>query len=239
MSGLVARAARRYVAGDTAAQAVAAAGARPFTIGYWDAGDDSPDDVFARCREAVAAVEGRDAYVSVKAPALGYDEGRLRELGPVHLDALGPDTVDRTWALAERVPLHGVTLPGRWRRSVSDADRVAELAVRVRVVKGQFGEDEVDPREGFVAVVDALHERGVRIAVATHDRELAREALRRAPGAELEQLYGLPPVDQDARVYVPYGHAYLPYALRRLRENPRMAWWLLRDLAAAVQGDRQ
>ncbi len=34
-------------------------------------------------------------------------------------------------------------------------------------------------------------------------------------------------------VYVPYGKSYLPYALSRLRGNPRMIWWLMRDFVAA------
>lgn len=232
MNRLAARAARRYIAGEAVADAIAAARGRPCTIGYWDSRGEDPDDVAARYREAVAGSEGLDAYVSVKAPAIGFDAGRLRSLGAsVHLDAMGPDTVDRTWALAEQVGVRGVTLPGRWRRSPADADRVAQLGVRVRVVKGQFASgDDVDPRAGFLAVVRRLAELGVPIAVATHDPELAAESFRLAPDAELEQLYGLPPVRDGARVYVPYGTAYVPYAVRQVRSNPRIAWWLLRDL---------
>jgi proline dehydrogenase len=32
------------------------------------------------------------------------------------------------------------------------------------------------------------------------------------------------------RVYVPYGQAFLPYAMSQLKQNPRIAWWLVRDL---------
>jgi proline dehydrogenase len=231
MRRLAARAARRYVAGSTATDALAAARGRPATIGYWDSGRETPEDVARQYAAAAEACEGVDAYVSVKAPAVAFDADLLPPTP--HLDAMGPDTVERTWQLAETVPVLGVTLPGRWRRSVTDADRVAELGVRVRVVKGQFpSDDDVDPRAGFLAVVERLAERGVRIAVATHDRALADEALRRAPDAEVEQLYGLRPLGLPARVYVPYGTAYLPYAVKQLRRNPRIAWWLLRDLAS-------
>jgi proline dehydrogenase len=54
-----------------------------------------------------------------------------------------------------------------------------------------------------------------------------------------ELLYGLPMKQAlrlaarhgiQARVYIPYGAAYLPYALGKLRDEPRIAWWMLRDL---------
>jgi proline dehydrogenase len=78
--------------------------------------------------------------------------------------------------------------------------------------------------------------------VATHDALLARTALRRLSDAgtpcELELLFGLPmravtQVAQDlrvrTRVYVPYGHSWVPYALSWVRQNPRVLWWVLSD----------
>lgn len=230
----VGRAARRYIAGPEIADAVAAAGLRPATYGYWDGPRDTPELVAAEYRAAFEATRGRDAYVSVKATALGFDPGLLAEVGgPVHLDALELDTVDRTWALAERVAVLGVTLPGRWRRSAADVARVAEWGVRVRVVKGQFpAPDDRDPREGFLDVVERLAAAGVeRIAIGSHDPSLVGDALRRAPHAEVEQLYGIRAVPHPHRVYVPFGTAYLPYAIANLRKNPRVLWWLARDFA--------
>jgi proline dehydrogenase len=110
----------------------------------------------------------------------------------------------------------------------------------VRVVKGQFGAAEVHPRAGYMAIVDRLVERGARdVAVATHDAALLKAALGRLDAAriphEAEFLHGLPmreplrAVGGDARVYVPYGAAFLPYALEELRRHPSRAAWLLRD----------
>jgi proline dehydrogenase len=72
---------------------------------------------------------------------------------------------------------------------------------------------------------------------------LAREALRRlrATGttSELELLFGLPlrrtiPVAKETgvplRIYVPYGHAWLPYAIGQVKKNPRISLWIIRDL---------
>ena len=116
----------------------------------------------------------------------------------------------------------------------------------VRVVKGQWG-DPNDPRRdmraGFLEVVDRLAGGTAPVAVATHDVPLAAAVLQRLAAAgtshSLELLFGLPrraalelarARGVAVRVYVPYGAAYLPYALGRLRQNPRIAWWLLKDL---------
>ena len=98
-------------------------------------------------------------------------------------------------------------------------------------------------RGGFLAVVDRLAGRGRHVSVATHDADLAREAVKRlaATGTphDVELLLGLPfariaavamEAGLPARVYVPYGHASLRYGLGYLRRNPRRVWWLARDL---------
>ena len=33
-----------------------------------------------------------------------------------------------------------------------------------------------------------------------------------------------------ARLYIPYGEAWLPYSLKRVFRNPRVIYWLTRDL---------
>jgi proline dehydrogenase len=259
------RAAGAYLAGARLSDALAAGdriAARGYgiVIGFWNADDDAPERVAAEDVTALEALGPRGAswYLSVKAPALGYS-GELvgRILGAaapigaiVHFDSHGPETAERTLALAlEARAAHeavGITVPGRWRRSLSDAERAAEGGLRVRVVKGEWAdpdEPEIDMREGFLAVVDRLAGRAAHVCVATHDAQLAREAVGRLAASgtphDLELLVGLPfePAVEVARgaglpvrVYVPYGHASLRYGLGYLRRNPRRVWWLVRDL---------
>ena len=120
----------------------------------------------------------------------------------------------------------------------------------MRVDKGEWADPadpERDMREGFLEVIDRLCGRAVHVAVATHDAPLAHEAVERLRAAGtpcgLELLYGLPmraslrqaiALGLDVRVYVPYGHAYTPYALGQLRRRPRTALWIARDLAAGA-----
>jgi proline dehydrogenase len=199
-----------------------------------------------------------DCYLSIKAPALKFDIELVKSVlsearalnALVHFDSMGPETADRTFSVIEQArkiyPNLGCTLPGRWRRSLDDAAKALRLDLRIRVVKGEWpgvGNDETDPREGFLNVVDAIAGGAAHVAVATHNPTIARFALRRLKNAgtscELELLYGLPQqpllkiarnFGGRARMYVPHGHAGLPYRLKNAIRNPRIVGWFLHDL---------
>jgi proline dehydrogenase len=236
-----------------------AAGGLPCVVGYTAPAAEparSVADTHLAAFERLAA-EGLDGEVSVKLSALRFDSGLLAELSAaaaragraLHVDALGPETVDDTWALLERLedrdPV-GTTLPGRWRRSVDDARRAVELGLRVRVVKGQWSdtaEPDVDPADGMLRVVDRLRDSTRRVAVATHDVPLLAEALSRLRAAEVpcavELFLGLPfaaplrlacRLGVPVRVYVPYGAGGAPYGAAALTRNPAATWWLLQDV---------
>lgn len=171
----------------------------------------------------------------------------------IHFDSLGPEHAERTFELIMEFartspgnsPVIGCTLPGRWRRSIDDASLAIDAGVRVRVVKGQWADPdnpELDLREGYLAVIDRLAGKARHVAVATHDPPLAREALRRllASGTpcEMELLFGLPlksimqvasELGVRVRLYIPYGHSWLPYAFSQIQKNPRILWWVIRD----------
>ena len=261
---LAAIASRSYMAGPELSDALRSA--REFaahglgsTICYWNGPEDEPELVAENYLSTMNAMtrEGLDSYLSLKAPALGYDEtlitqiiDRARKSGiRVHFDALGPDSADRTFEQIERCAGKGqqigCTLPGRWHRSLADADRVAGLGLSVRVVKGEWADPEypdIDLGDGFLAVIDRLAGRAGNVGVATHDVPLAREAIRRLQAAntscELELLFGLPlresvevarELEVPVRLYVPYGHAWVPYCLSQVRRRPRILWWLVKD----------
>jgi proline dehydrogenase len=219
------------------------------TVAYWSSEADDADGVTREHHAALEAIADLDppCYLSVKLPDLDDDTGRAAEIVAhaaalglrVHLDSLAHDTADAALAcvrdLAGRHDNLGCTLPGRWRRSVADAADLAGLGVRVRVVKGQWPDPDDrrrDARRGFLEVVEALAGRVPEVGVATHDRRLATRALDALAGsgtpARLEQLFGMPPVPPAHRrgaplvVYVPYGEAWLPYAIDRALHSPRI-----------------
>jgi proline dehydrogenase len=260
------RAAGAYLAGPALTDALEA-GDRIAALGYgvilgfWNADEDPPGAVATEDLEALGAIAARGSswYLSIKAPALDFSSELVRGVveaaasqgSVVHFDSHTIDTADRTIDLADEARAShdqvGITLPGRWRRSLADAERAAEGGLRARVVKGEWP-DPADPdremRGGFLEVVDRLAGRPGHVSIATHDAELAQEAVARLSAGgtphDIELLTGLPfePVVDVARraglpvrVYVPYGHASLRYGIRFLRRNPRRIWWLFRDLA--------
>ena len=226
------------------------------TLAYWDSRSDDAAGVERRFTDAIAALDGAAAAeISMKLPALAEDPIRLKRLATaaqaagvrIHCDSLQPSTQHAAIELASSCrPAPGVTLPSRWRRSADDAERAIGAGLRVRVVKGQWSdgspEDSLEPGP-FLDLVDRLAGRAVLVAVATHDPVLATRAAHRLQAAgtpiELQVLYGLPAREVESaarsigaplRLYVPYGSAYLPYALRSAWRKPRTVVRLGRDL---------
>lgn len=269
------RASRAYVPGPRLEDAVhwarhLAPPGCAFTFGYFNAEKESAAEVEQACRESVQALAAlempaaqgasRAGYCSVKVPALEYDPRALEGLAllaqsqgqRLHFDSHGPETADPMLAALDALSPHqirlGLTVPGRWSRSLADAEWAVERKLRVRVVKGQWpcpARPDTDPRQGFLAVIDRLAGRVNEVAVATHDADLAREAVRRlaarGTACELELLCGLPRLGVmelarskglPVRLYVPFGQAWLPYALSQVLRQPRLWPRLLKDSLA-------
>jgi proline dehydrogenase len=267
---LAQRAARSYIAGPELADAVRLARVLAergcaATLGYWDADGDSPRATADHYLAALDALAGPtfSGYLSLKLPALGGCSELLAEVAErarrhrvrIHFDSLGPEAADEMWAAAIQLAASGLevscSLPARWLRSEDDARTAAASGITARLVKGQWpdlAQPGLDPRAGFLRLVDLLAATAPRVAIASHDARLAREAIGRLRSAgtacELELLHGLPSRASLAlaeerqvpvRFYVPYGKAYLPYCLSQARRQPRLLWWLLRDSLARAR----
>jgi proline dehydrogenase len=145
----------------------------------------------------------------------------------------------------------GVVLQAYMRRTLSD---VAALPDRpnVRVCKGIYVEpadiafkERTLVNRNFRETVAALFDRGAYVGIATHDEEVVYEAqkLVRERGLgprqyEFQMLLGVAEslrrvIRRDGhrlRVYVPYGPQWYAYSLRRLKENPQIAGYILAGL---------
>jgi proline dehydrogenase len=148
---------------------------------------------------------------------------------------------------------YGLTLPSRWKRSLSDARWAVKNGIRVRLVKGEFkarrSHDEMNPIKGYLTIVDRLTASVPEIAIATHDCRLAEEAINRArkngTKVQLELLFGMPSVRMVAltkkmrvplRFYVAYGDALLLYGIRHHLTAP---YKLFRPDAMEVIGNHK
>ena len=189
--------------------------------------------------------------------------GRARELDNfVRLDMEDHTMVDRTLALYRRlqgsVGNLGVVLQSMLRRTMGDVEALGGGGLNVRLVKGIYREPRAvawrDPhtiRESFTHLLERLFSAGAYVGIATHDEHLvlAAQALIQRLGLErdryeFQMLLGVEPElrrillgeGHRLRVYVPYGQDWYAYSARRLRENPSVAWHVLRALFSGNRG---
>lgn len=225
---------------------------------YWNDGSEDPGVVAAEYLSILNGFEAEqlDGILALKVPALWDREeeverviDRARRTGTtIVLDSHAPEQADANFRLIEKFGGTGLGLaiPGRWGRSARDAERAIELGARVRVVKGEWIDPEnpqIDLREGYLDVVRRLAGRARFVGVATHDPVLAGKAMEilAEAGTPFEQEFVFPlPIEAAqregarfnarARLYIPYGEAWLPYSLKRAFKNPKTFYWLARDM---------
>lgn len=167
------------------------------------------------------------------------------------------DTLDIYERLREDFDNTGVVIQAAMRRSWEDVRRLIKLKASVRVVKGIYIEPRslayLDPeiiRSNYVKIAGDLLDAGCYVAFATHDERLVWEGYRiverlglEPSQYEFQMLLGvdapLRRIIRDAghrlRVAVPFGPAWYPYSLRRLRKNPTIAGYVFK---AVFQGKK-
>ncbi len=264
LRSLLQLAGRAYVPGSRMADALAiaeryATDGAGVTLGYFHSGHETPGAIAAINQDIATALATRpiSGYVSIKPPALAYDPQLIADIVAtanrhgqwLHFDSHEHPTADATLACLQTAASLGgrlgLSVPGRWQRSPDDAETAAGLGVRIRVVKGEWADPwapGLDPRRGFLDVIDRLAGKTPLVAIATHDRPLAEAAVDRLQAAgtacEIELLNGLPRRDMLAlaqqrgipvRYYIPFGVAWRPYALSKALDNPRIVAWVIKD----------
>jgi proline dehydrogenase len=271
----------RFVAGDRLEDALAAA-TRLGEQGLAATLDRLGENVITpgEARGAVAsyaetlremAASKLDPNISVKLTMLGLDidddvayDNMLTLLetartvdGFVRIDMEGSAYTERTLAIAEalhaRVPGSvGTVIQAYLHRSDRDVERLIDLKMRVRLVKGAYAEpaslalqrpSEID--EALTRLMERLLEEGRYPAIATHDPALIRAtrgfALRMGIDPErweFQMLYGVRREAQLAlvregygmRIYLPFGADWYPYFARRIAERPANMLFVLRQL---------
>jgi proline dehydrogenase len=97
----------------------------------------------------------------------------------------------------------------------------------------------------YLQILERLLRSGIYVGIATHDEHLVREAQRligelKVPQTayEFQMLLGVTEglrsriraAGHPLRVYIPFGRDWYAYSVRRLRENPRLAGYVLRAM---------
>ncbi len=147
----------------------------------------------------------------------------------------------------------GIVLQAYLKRTRADAEALmADGMMNFRLCKGIYVEPEEiafkDPaavNRNFIDVLGLMLERRAYVGIATHDTELVEAGYRmiREKGVarndvEFQMLLGVRPelrgkVLRDGhrlRIYVPFGKQWYQYSIRRFKENPRIAGYVLKSL---------
>jgi proline dehydrogenase len=163
-------------------------------------------------------------------------------------------TLDVYRTARERFGNVGTVLQAYLRRTRNDATKLAAEGANLRLCKGIYrepaaiafqGREEI--RQSYLDAAEILL-KGEKsyVGFATHDRVLldrCRELVRRlgvgTDRYEFQALLGVPVEDvlerfvaEGIRVrwYVPFGVEWYPYATRRLKENPKIASYVFRQI---------
>lgn len=174
----------------------------------------------------------------------------------VRIDMEDSSTTDSTVSLYRelrgRFTNVGMALQSYLHRSYDDARALLPLHPDIRICKGIYreparlalqGHEEI--RQSFLRILQLLLSEGARVAIATHDEFLIEEGLRicrelgvKPEQVEFQMLLGVgdklwPRITASGyriRIYVPFGKSWYAYSVRRLRENPKIAGYVLRGL---------
>jgi len=151
----------------------------------------------------------------------------------------------------------GLVVQAYLKRTMKDLENMMDLhskevPLNYRLCKGIY----VEPAEiaykkyqeindHYLEDLEFMFKNGVYPGIATHDKPLVEGAYKliekyKVPKHmyEFQMLYGVTPdlrqsiVDKGhtVRVYVPFGEKWFAYSTRRLKENPKMAWLIIKAI---------
>ncbi|MEK9746084.1 MAG: proline dehydrogenase family protein, partial [Pelagibacteraceae bacterium] len=138
-------------------------------------------------------------------------------------------------------------------RSENDLEILSDENFNVRICKGIYVEDEsivfknfYKIRENYISLVKKGLLNNSYIAIATHDEEIINHLSswiieNNIPNSQFEfqSLHGVPIEKKlqellsqsfKVRIYLPFGDNWYDYSIRRLKENPKMAGYILKNL---------
>lgn len=154
------------------------------------------------------------------------------------------NTVDATIDLYMRnidKPNTGLCIQSYLRRSFDDVRKLVDNGGRIRLVKGAYNEPEsvafkerTETTSNFSKIMDYLFEHDNYFMVATHDLNMVKEAMVKNSkynrdfhiamlnGIRNKEAYRLSQHGARVALYVPFGEAWMSYAVRRLKETSNL-----------------
>ena len=162
-------------------------------------------------------------------------------------------TIDMYDRLRTRFPQLGTVIQAYMHRSMDDVTKIAASSGNLRICKGIYKEspqiayqDADEVRQNYLKLVREMLVRGAYVGIATHEPYLIDESLKLiselkiSPDKyEFQALLGVPIVKRlealirmghRVCIYVPFGSEWYAYSSRRLKENPDVAGYVLKNI---------
>ena len=162
-------------------------------------------------------------------------------------------TLDIYARLREKYPELGTVIQSYMRRGLDDVKTIAGSQGNLRICKGIYKEstavafqEKAEVRQNFLDILREMLTQGAYVGIATHDPYLIDESVKLisqlgiAPDKyEFQVLLGVPierrlkellQLGHSVRIYVPFGSQWYAYSTRRLKENPGIAGYVLKNL---------
>jgi proline dehydrogenase len=146
----------------------------------------------------------------------------------------------------------GIVIQSYLRRSYVDVSRLVKQSANFRLCKGIYIEPEEiafktrqEVRDSYMNILRIILENNCYSGIATHDDylidgayRLIRELNKTKEQYEFQMLLGVRENLRDrilrdghrVRVYIPYGTHWYQYSIRRFKENPQMAGYIVKSI---------
>lgn len=146
----------------------------------------------------------------------------------------------------------GIVVQAYLKRTLDDVKLLDKSGTNYRLCKGIYVEpaeiaykEYQKVRENYLDILRQMLDDGNYVGIATHDDYLVESSYKilkekniTKDKYEFQMLYGVKESLRDKinanghklRVYVPFGEHWYKYSIRRLQENPNMAWYIFKSL---------
>lgn len=152
----------------------------------------------------------------------------------------------------EYYPNCGVVVQAYLKRTYSDVERLVKQKANFRLCKGIYVEPEEiaykkkeEINQNFLKILRLMFESKSYVGIATHDDALVEGSYKiidefklKKEEYEFQMLLGVRERLRDSihdrghrlRIYIPYGEHWYNYCIRRFKENPKMATYVLKSI---------
>jgi len=146
----------------------------------------------------------------------------------------------------------GIVVQAYLYRSENDIESLPDN-INIRLCKGIYNEDESiaikdqdEINKNYIKLLSMIFKKKIYVGIATHDKKLIKDCMELIENQkiptdkfEFQYLYGVPMNDMiklyiennfKVRAYIPFGLDWYNYSIRRIKENPKIATYIIKNL---------